>query len=93
MNLDEFIRDKQEKLERLEQVAEDRAKAAGGTLNTQIDSFRTKRDELVARLEALKTDAEGRVEILKMGIESAWDELQAAFEMATKPHPQAPSRP
>ena len=33
-------------------------------------------------LEELKSDGSDRWDILKIGVESAWEELRAAFEMA-----------
>jgi hypothetical protein len=48
-----------------------------------LENWKTKRDVAVKKLEELKSDGSGRWDILKMGVESAWDELRAAFETAT----------
>ena len=59
-----------------------------------LEDWKTKRDTAVKKLEELKSDGSDRWDILKMGVESAWDELRAAYETAkTKSAPRAEQRP
>lgn len=91
MNLDEFIQSKQEQLTRFEQDLEGRAQHAGDALRAQLETFRTRRDDLVSRLQGLKSETGDRIDVLRMGFESAWDELQTAFKTATARDPNAPT--
>lgn len=59
------------------------ATRADNDVHALVEDWKTKRDAAVKKLEELKSDGSGRWDILKMGVESAWDELRAAFETAT----------
>ncbi len=78
MNPKEYIRAKEEQLIEWERALD--KDALGG----RVDAWRKKRDEVKAKLEALKSDTSDRWDVLRMGLESAWDELKAAFETATQ---------
>jgi hypothetical protein len=84
MNTTDYIKEKQDQLVRWEQ---DVAKEVRNAAN--FAAWKKKRDDVVKMLETLKTDTGDRVDVLKMGFESAWDELKAAFETATSDlHPK-----
>jgi hypothetical protein len=78
MNTTDYIKEKQDQLVRWEQ---DLAKSVRDA--ARVDAWKKKRDDVAKLLETLKTDTGDRVDVLKMGFESAWDELKAAFETAT----------
>jgi hypothetical protein len=85
MNTTEYIKEKQDQLVRWEQ---DVAKEVRNAAN--LDSWKKKREEVMQELETLKSDTGDRVDVLKMGFESAWAELKAAFETATSDlHPKS----
>jgi N12 class adenine-specific DNA methylase len=77
--IEEFIRAKQEQLIEFEHRLEETAKHG---VNERLVSFRKQRDDLAARLDGLKRTSGDRIDVLRMGIESAWDELVVAFETA-----------
>lgn len=59
-----------------------------------LDDWKTKREVAVKKLEELKSDGSDRWDVLKMGVESAWEELRTAFETATaKSAPRADDKP
>src|SRR5689334_5781590 len=76
MNTDEYVRAKQDQLKEWERTLE-----ARGAKLTEV--LREKRDTAMKKLDALKTDSAERLDVLRMGVESAWDELKVAFETAT----------
>ena len=80
---EQYIRAKQDQLKEWEHAMEDRAHAAGDKLSEQVATWKSKRDEIVTKLGALKHDTSDRWDIVRMGFESAWDELKAAYETAT----------
>jgi uncharacterized coiled-coil DUF342 family protein len=81
-NVEQYISEKREQLHQLEQRIEQRAHVAGDKLHTGVDAWRTKRDEIAQKLDALRHDTTDRFDVLRMGFESAWAELKAAFETA-----------
>lgn len=87
--LDEYIKTKQAQVKNWEQLAESRAHDASEKVTEHLAVFRTKRDNLVLRLEGLREETSQRVDVLRMGVESAWDELRVAFETATASDPNA----
>lgn len=59
-----------------------------------LDEWKTKREAAVKKLEELKSDGSERWDVLKMGVDSAWDELRAAYETATaKSTPKPDDKP
>lgn len=74
MNIAEYIRMKEVELAEWERKLERAA---------HVPDWRAKRDEVKRRIEELRADAGDRVDVLRMGLESAWDELKAAFDAAT----------
>lgn len=54
-----------------------------GDMRMRIEDWKTKRDAVMKRLEAMRATKGDRIDVMKMGIESAWEELKAAFETAT----------
>ena len=50
-----------------------------------VEEWLKRRDAAVAKLEELKASGSDRFDVLRMGVESAWAELKAAFETATGP--------
>lgn len=59
-------------------VAKLKHKGAGGV----VESLRAKREQLTHKLEELKSSSHDRWDVVKMGVDSAWNELKAAFETA-----------
>jgi hypothetical protein len=47
------------------------------------EEWKTRRETAMKKLEELRSDTSDRWDVLKMGVESAWDELRTAFETAT----------
>jgi hypothetical protein len=47
-----------------------------------MEDWKDRKDGAIAKLEELRADGSERWDVLKMGVESAWDELRAAFETA-----------
>ena len=63
-------------------------------VHSLLDDWKTKREAAVKKLEELKSDGSDRWDVLKMGVESAWEELRAAFETATeKSTPRTDDKP
>lgn len=50
----------------------------------EIESLRTRQQELHEKLDELRSAGEGAWEDIKAGVESAWRDLQAAFERAAE---------
>ena len=83
MTIASYIQEKKSQIHRLETELEHRTH-----LDEKLAPFRAKRDALVHGLEQLAGEAGDRIDILRMGVESAWAELQAAFDAATdRPKP------
>lgn len=80
---EQYIRAKQDQLKEWEHAIEARAHVAGDKVSAQVATWKEKRDEIVTKLGALKHDTSDRWDIVRMGFESAWDELKAAYETAT----------
>ncbi len=74
MNITEYIASKKAQLAEWEHALEKRTH-----LEHALAPWHAKKDELVKRLEALAGEASDRWDVLRMGIESAWAELEAAF--------------
>jgi hypothetical protein len=62
-------------------------------LEEHLAEWRAKREAAVKKLDELKSDTGERLEVLKMGVESAWAELKAAFETATAKAPAKADKP
>jgi hypothetical protein len=58
---------------------------------TWLDDWKSKKDAALKKLDELRNEGGDRWEVLKMGVESAWDELRAAYETATAPIEDAPT--
>jgi len=60
-----------------------------------LEDWRTKKAAALAKLEQLRSDSGDRWNALRMGVESAWDELRAAFVTATAriPHEDSHETP
>ena len=70
------------------------ASKADKDVQALLAEWKVKRDGAVKKLEELKSDGSDRWDILKMGVESAWDELRAAYETAkTRSTPRAEQSP
>ena len=76
MNTEEYVRAKLGQIDELERSLE----ARGAKLT---ETLREKRDAAIKKLDALKTESSDRLEVLRMGVDSAWAELKTAFETAT----------
>jgi hypothetical protein len=73
MEAQEYVRTKSDELKRWERELETK----GHELTAALGE---KRDEVVKRLEGLKVETGERWDVLRMGFESAWQELKTAFE-------------
>ncbi len=76
MKMDEYIRAKQDELKAWEHSIETKGLALTEGLTAQ-------RDEVIKKLDALKHDTGDRWDVVRMGFESAWDELKSAFDTVT----------
>ena len=52
-------------------------------LGERLAPWRAKRDEVKEKLESLANETGDRWDIVRMGFESAWAELEVAFRSAT----------
>jgi uncharacterized coiled-coil DUF342 family protein len=89
MNIEQYIQTKKEELTKWENEAEKTAAQAGGKVKEELAVLRTKRDDIARRLDALRQETTDRVDVLRMGIESAWDEIRVALATAAEAHPNA----
>lgn len=69
-------------LDRLEHRVADLSKEGGEKAKLSLADFRSRRDQLEARLKTLESASESAVEDLKDGIEIAWDGLKTGFYAA-----------
>ena len=58
-----------------------------------LEAWKEKKGAALKKLDELRNEGGDRWEVLKMGVDSAWDELRAAFETATGPMEAAPTDP
>ena len=78
MTVQEYIIEKKAELAKWERSLEERAH-----LKDTLAPWHAKKDEVVARLETLAKETGDRWDVVRMGFESAWAELRAAYEAAT----------
>lgn len=78
-------------LKEWESAIEKMAHKAGAKI--PLDDWKEKKDAALKKLDELRSEGGDRWEVLKMGVESAWDELRAAYETATGPMESAPTDP
>ena len=76
-------------LKEWESAVEKMAIKAGEKIS--LDEWREKKASALKKLDELRNEGGDRWEVLKMGVESAWDELRAAYETATAPRDAAPT--
>ena len=94
MSVQQYIAEKKAELAQWERTLEERAH-----LKAALAPWHAKKDEMVARLEALAKETGDRWDVLRMGVESAWAELRATYdaltskEAGTGPEPRAQPRP
>jgi hypothetical protein len=77
MQTDDYIRAKQDELKNWERTLRDRGHELSQTVSA-------KRDDVMKRLDALQHETGERLDVLRMGFESAWAELKTAFETVAK---------
>lgn len=82
---DDFLAKVEEQLESLEKRLEAYADKRTPEQSGEIASVEQKRATLHDKLEQLRSDTGDRFDVLRMGVESAWSELKAAFDTATGP--------
>ena len=82
MTVQEYIAEKKAELAKWERSLEERAH-----LKDALAPWHAKKDEAIARLEALAKETGDRWDVLRMGVESAWAELRAAYEAVTSKEP------
>ena len=82
MNVQEYIAEKKAELAKLERSLEERAHLKGA-----LAPWHAKKAEVVARLETLAKETGDRWDVVRMGLESAWAELRAAYEAVTSKEP------
>lgn len=82
MKVQEYIAEKKAELAKWERSIEERAHLSG-----TLAPWHAKKDEAVARLEVLAKETGDRWDVLRMGVESAWAELRAAYEAVTSKEP------
>jgi hypothetical protein len=82
-----FVKKLEAQLSEWESAIAGLAAKADNDVQARLSDWKVKRDAAVKKLEELKNDGSERWDILKMGVESAWDELRAAFETAKTKNP------
>jgi hypothetical protein len=80
MKKDDYIARLQKQIEDWERSLESlRSRADLGQL---LEDWKDRKDAAMKKLDELKADGSERFDVLRMGVESAWDELRVAFETA-----------
>ena len=59
--------------------------AAKAGQKIQLDDWKSKTAAARTKFEELRSEGEDRWDIVKMGVESAWQELRATYETVTAP--------
>lgn len=83
MTIPEYIAEKRAQLAKLEESLEQRAH-----LESALAPWHAKKDEITKRLESLASETSERWDIVRMGFESAWAELQAAYDALVSKEPK-----
>lgn len=86
---DAYVENKKSQLDQWEKGVEDLKNQAEQKASTAtfLEQWKAKRDAAMQRLEELRAESSDRFDVLKMGVESAWEELKTAFETATSSEP------
>ena len=82
MSVHDYIAEKKAELAKWERSLEERAH-----LKDTLAPWHAKKVEVVGRLEALAKETGDRWDVVRMGFESAWAELRAAYEAITSKEP------
>ncbi|HVY49599.1 MAG TPA: hypothetical protein VHB21_27085 [Minicystis sp.] len=86
--MDDFVQRMQSQLDAWERRVEEMAKGdRKQELERFFEQWRGLRESGVRTLEELRASSGDRIDVLKMGVESAWAELKAAFDAATTVEP------
>lgn len=83
MQREDFVKNMETKLQDMGRSLDEMRGKAGQEHHGLLDDLKARRDGLMQKLGDLRQDSSDRWDVIKMGVESAWEELKTAFETAT----------